>query len=182
MRELRPLRLPQLVEARRKRESQSTGAETPDSPSIGHTLYPSRSLPSPEAASPLTPTFSARSHTRFPSLSSSPSPTSSPTMRESFDGFGASKRPLTEVKEEPQERDEDYETEYNRLAHTKNGKSSVLDSLSTCSISLCQGHLILIGSLCRLLSNSARHFSRHKWMSRIIRIPCRIRPSGQCPR
>ena len=28
-------------------------------------------------------------------------------MRESLDGFGASKRPLTDVKEEPQERDED---------------------------------------------------------------------------
>ena len=30
-------------------------------------------------------------------------------MRESLDGFGASKRPLTDVKEEPQERDEDLD-------------------------------------------------------------------------
>ena len=97
-------------------------ADSPDSPSIGHALYPSRSSPSSEAASPMTPSFTARSHTRFPSLGTSPSPTSSPTMRESFDGFGASKRPLTEVKEEPQERDEDCEVEYIRLARAKNCK------------------------------------------------------------
>lgn len=30
-------------------------------------------------------------------------------MRDSTDGFGAGKRPLTEVREEPLERDEDYE-------------------------------------------------------------------------
>ena len=30
-------------------------------------------------------------------------------MRESIDGFAATKRPLTEVKEEPHERDEDVD-------------------------------------------------------------------------
>ena len=33
-------------------------------------------------------------------------------MRESMDGFGTPKRPLTEVKEEPQERDEEHDMMY----------------------------------------------------------------------
>ena len=41
--------------------------------------------------------------------SSASSLPSSPIMRESSDGFGSAKRPLTEVKEEDQEKDEDYE-------------------------------------------------------------------------
>lgn len=104
MRELRTLRLPQLVEARRKRESASVILESPDSASMGHSLTPSRSSSSSDAPSPITPTFSMRSHSRFPSSNSSFA--SSPTMRESFDGFNALKR-LTEVNEELHERDED---------------------------------------------------------------------------
>ena len=57
--------------------------------------------------SPTTPTFSLRGHGRFPSSSSSLA--SSPVVRESMDGFGSAKRPLTEVKEEPLERDDDFE-------------------------------------------------------------------------
>jgi len=30
-------------------------------------------------------------------------------MRESIDGYGSTKRPLTDVREEPQDKDEDYE-------------------------------------------------------------------------
>lgn len=62
----------------------------------------SSSLPSP-----VTPTFSLRGHGRFPSSTSSPA--SSPVLRDSMDGFGSGKRPLTEVKEEPLEREDDYE-------------------------------------------------------------------------
>ena len=103
MRELRPLRLPQLVEARKKEEEDMSL----DSPAISHTLQLSQSSTSSDYPSPTTPTFIAKGHGRFPSSNSSLA--SSPVMHESMDGFGAGKRPLTEVKEEPQERDESYE-------------------------------------------------------------------------
>ena len=96
MRELRPLRLPQMLEARKKEDANI-------SPQSQH----SRSTSSPDRSSPVTPTFSLRGHGRFPSSTSSLA--SSPAMRESMDGFCSGKRPLTEVKEEPQERDDDYE-------------------------------------------------------------------------
>ena len=57
--------------------------------------------------SPSTPNFSSRGHARFPSSNSSLA--SSPVVRESIDSFGSPKRPLTEVKEEPVERDDDLE-------------------------------------------------------------------------
>ena len=65
------------------------------------------STSSAEIPSPTTPTFSSRGHSRFPSSSSSLA--SSPIVRESMDGFPAQKRPLTEVMEEPHERESDYE-------------------------------------------------------------------------
>jgi len=106
MRELRPLRLPQLVEARRKEEGESL-MESPRSTSSGHASHHSQSSTSSEVASPVTPTFSLRGHTRYPSSTSSLA--SSPQMRESMDGFGTAKRPLTDVKEEPFEREDDFE-------------------------------------------------------------------------
>ena len=66
------------------------------------------STSSANVPSPTTPTFSLRGgHSRFPSSTSSLA--SSPTMRESMDGFGAGKTPLTGVKEEPLEREDDFE-------------------------------------------------------------------------
>lgn len=104
MRELRPFRLPLLVEARRKEQEM----ESPETASFGHGLHLSTSsTSSTDIPSPTTPTFSLRNHSRFPSSTSSLA--SSPIMRESMDGFGAPKRPLTDVKEEPQEREDDYE-------------------------------------------------------------------------
>ena len=67
----------------------------------------SQSSPASDLPSPSTPTFSLRGHARFPSSTSSLA--SSPVMRESMDGFGSAKRPLTEVEEEPPERDDDYD-------------------------------------------------------------------------
>lgn len=67
----------------------------------------SQASPISDLPSPSTPTFSLRGHARFPSSTSSLA--SSPTVRESMDGFGSAKRPLTEVKEEPPEKDDDYE-------------------------------------------------------------------------
>lgn len=96
MRELRPLRLPQLLEARKK-EDINMSPESQQSQTTASSDFPS----------PNTPTFSLRGHARFPSSTSSLA--SSPVMRDSMDGFGSSKRPLTEVREDPQERDDDYE-------------------------------------------------------------------------
>ena len=53
------------------------------------------------------PTFSLRGHSRMQSSASSLP--SSPTMRDSTDAFSTGKRPLTEVKEEPQEKEDDFE-------------------------------------------------------------------------
>ena len=87
-----------MVEARKKDEA---GMSSP-------TSVKSQSSHVSDLPSPTTPTFSARGHGRFPSSSSSLA--SSPVVRESMDGFGSAKRPLTEVKEEePLERDDDLE-------------------------------------------------------------------------
>ncbi|KAL8912785.1 MAG: hypothetical protein Q9172_007439 [Xanthocarpia lactea] len=106
MRELRKLQLPQLVEAR-KREERSVKVDTSASSTMGHSFQLSQSSISPDYPSPTTPTFSTRGHSRFPSSTSSLA--SSPALRDSMDAFGVGKRPLTEVREEPQEPNEDYE-------------------------------------------------------------------------
>lgn len=82
--------------------------ESPKSASSGHTLYHSHSSSvSSDMPSPVTPTFSLRGHTRYPSSTSSLA--SSPVLHDSMDGFGTPKRPLTDVKEEPHEREEGLE-------------------------------------------------------------------------
>ena len=58
--------------------------------------------------SPTSPTFSTHGHSRLPDSTSSIA--SSPGMRQSFEGYANTKRPLTEVMEEPHEKDDDYET------------------------------------------------------------------------
>ncbi|KAL8688198.1 MAG: hypothetical protein Q9218_005828 [Villophora microphyllina] len=107
MRELKQLRLPQLVEARKKRESMHL--ESPNSSTMGYSLQFSQTsnATSAESPSPITPTFSSRGHGRFPSSTSSLA--SSPPVRESLDGFAVGKRPLTEVQEEPHEPEDDFE-------------------------------------------------------------------------
>ena len=105
MRELRPLRLPLLVEARRQRESANIETDSPESTMSEHAMQKSTSSSSSEPQSPVSPTFSLRGHLRFSSSNSSLA--SSPTMHDSLDVFAPPKRPLTEVKEEPQEREED---------------------------------------------------------------------------
>lgn len=104
MRELRPLRLPQLVEARKKEDD--IVMDSPVSASSGLGIYLTQTVSS-DLPSPLTPTSSTRGHSRFPSSTSSLP--SSPVVRESMDGFAPCKTPLTDVKEEPQERDDDYD-------------------------------------------------------------------------
>ena len=82
----------------------------------------SPSSPTSDFPSPSTPTFSLRGHGRFPSSSSSLA--SSPVIRESMDGFGSGKRPLTEVKEEPPEKDDDYEMVDNSEVDYDNDRKS----------------------------------------------------------
>ena len=98
MRELKELKLPQLVE-QKKAERESSG----DSSVMGHSQQLSQSSIVTDASSP---TFSGRGRSTVQSSASSLP--SSPTMLSSTD-FGSGKRPLTDLKEEPQERDEDSE-------------------------------------------------------------------------
>lgn len=119
MRELIQLQLPKVVEARKKRESMYVESlSTPTE--IGHPLQLSQSSTSSGLPSPTTPTFSTRGHSRFPSSTSSLA--SSPPVRDSSDGFGVGKRPLTEVREEPIERDGDFEM-VNSFADASNDRS-----------------------------------------------------------
>ena len=103
-RELKPLMLPQLVEARSNEEG---NVAMDSSGSIGVGTHLSRSSTLSDYPSPTTPTFSLRGHSRLPS-SSSTTP-SSPNMRESIEAFGSASRPLTDVKEESLDKDEDYQ-------------------------------------------------------------------------
>ena len=75
--------------------------------STGHTQHSSRSSTLSDGPSPTTPTFSMRGHSRLPSSTSSLA--SSPALRESLDGYGTGHRPLTDVKEEPHDKEEDQQ-------------------------------------------------------------------------
>lgn len=74
--------------------SNNTSSPSPQSP---------QSLPSSTPASPVPSIFSAKTHTRFPSSVSSLA--SSPVTGNSTEGLGTAKVPLTEVKEDPLERE-----------------------------------------------------------------------------
>ena len=100
-RELKKFVLPQWIEARKRAEGDM---ESPSPTSYPHHLSQSSTLSG--STSPTTPS-STRGHSRLPSSTSSLA--SSPAMNDSIDGFGSAKRPLTDVREEPQDRDEDYE-------------------------------------------------------------------------
>lgn len=103
-RELKPLMLPQLLEARSKEEG-NMAMDSSSSTPLGNHL--SRSSTLSDYPSPTTPTFSLRGHSRLSSSNSSAP--SSPNMRESVEAFASASRPLTDVKEEPHDRDEDYQ-------------------------------------------------------------------------
>ncbi|KAH7040198.1 uncharacterized protein B0I36DRAFT_357536 [Microdochium trichocladiopsis] len=97
---LRPLRLPQLVEERKKRESMQTEQDV--EPTLSFYTFSSTSS---ELTSPVTPTFSARSHMRHSSSASSfdlaipstPEYPPSPTRAADI----SAKWSLTDVQEEP---------------------------------------------------------------------------------
>ena len=104
------MRLPQLVEAQKKKEDDVEGSP----------LQLSRSSTLSDLPSPVTPN-SIRGHARFPSSSSSLA--SSPVLRGSCDGLGLKR--LTGVKEEPQEKDEAIETfdGFDDVPASREGKS-----------------------------------------------------------
>lgn len=77
----------------------------------------SRSSIASDLSSPNTPTFSLRGHSRVPSSTSSVA--SSPAFRESTEGLGSPKRPLTNVQEDPFERDEEASSNYANCASPK---------------------------------------------------------------
>ena len=138
MHQLRLLRLPLLVEARRKRESLGSELDPPpqELPGSGSTVRSSASISCTESPchlsrsltsssdgpqSPTTPTFSVRAHSRISSSASSLA--SSPNMRDSLEGY-MGKRPLTEVKEEPQQEKDDVDMFDASPARNSNGESS----------------------------------------------------------
>ena len=106
-RELIALKLPRMVEAQRREEENMP----PASPaSLGHgsnQLSQSSTISDMSLNPPTTPSASVWSYPKVPSSASSLP--SSPLIRESFDGYGSSKRPLTDLKEETEERDDDVE-------------------------------------------------------------------------
>ncbi|KAI9696965.1 MAG: hypothetical protein M1836_004926 [Candelina mexicana] len=110
MREMRPFLLPLLVEARKSSESTFTDTDFMDTSTYsasGPNTSSSLSSPS-ELPSPVTSTFSTRGHSRYPSSSSSLA--SSPILHDQTDLLAARKRSLADVKEEPLEREESWET------------------------------------------------------------------------
>lgn len=120
---LKPLLLPQLVEARKSEEDQDRqfsinecdlDDSTPDLSASCPTLHSAAS----SFPSPVTPTFSLPAHGRLGSSSSlvdvcnhtsSRCNPTSPSMVDPLDNFSATGRFLPGVKEEPTERDEDYD-------------------------------------------------------------------------
>ena len=116
-RNLKQLILPQYVEDQ-QRESPNNDMDAANPHCILQNSQTSAG--SSDVDSPAQSTFS-RALTRFSSSNSSLS--SSPTMRESLDLPNSARRPLTEVREEPQEREEEQddlwdcdEGEFYRLA------------------------------------------------------------------
>ena len=87
------------------KEEENMALDSPNPIPLGNQL--SRSSTLSEHSSPTTPTFSVRGHSRLPSSTSSAP--SSPKMRDATEPFASASRPLTDVKEEPQDKDEDYE-------------------------------------------------------------------------
>lgn len=92
MRELQPLRLPQIVEARKLQEA-CAGCPFPTSSSTTGLAQSPQSPAQPEWPSPSIPNASLRGHSAIPNCAL-------PTTRDSLEGIMPIKRPLTEVKEE----------------------------------------------------------------------------------
>lgn len=103
---LKPLLLPQLVEERRKIDSQASL----DGVDLSHVYYTTNSSSS-DVASPVTPTFSPRGHQRFPSSSSSlelpPQPQQESPASPTAQYLKSEKRQLPDVQEDPMELYED---------------------------------------------------------------------------
>ncbi|KAI5860342.1 hypothetical protein GGS23DRAFT_233584 [Durotheca rogersii] len=115
---LRPLQLPLLVEARRRKElEEAAQAETDmDVPYNFYTTDPYSS----DTTSPVTPTFSARGHLRYSSSMSSfdlaAVPGTECPLSPSQTTQSSGKRVLPDVEEEPIEYDDDSDSEYDNAS------------------------------------------------------------------
>ncbi|KAI9848169.1 MAG: hypothetical protein M1837_000843 [Sclerophora amabilis] len=110
---LEPLLLPQMVDAKKSKDSKEPETNSPRLSASGHTQNSSGS----ELSSPVTPTFSLRGQSRYSSSTSSVDSTfqssakaanSSPLI-DSMDSFRIGKSALPDVKEEPLEREESFD-------------------------------------------------------------------------
>jgi hypothetical protein len=106
---LKPLLLPQLVEEKRRQRESMMESEMDLSP-----VYYTHNSSATDVSMPATPTFSIRGHLRYSSSASSMDtsintpPIESPSSP-TFLALKAGKRPLPDVQEEPQERDDDFD-------------------------------------------------------------------------
>lgn len=114
---LKPFWLPDIVEARRSEEELHKTCDAENVPDLTASFRTSHSTSS-DLSSPVTPTFSLPCHGRFGSPTSSVddtfqgflrSNTSPPSTVDLSDSFPSSSRFLPGVKEEPSERDDDYD-------------------------------------------------------------------------
>ncbi|OAX78166.1 hypothetical protein ACJ72_07529 [Emergomyces africanus] len=125
------VRLSQLFEATR-RESAEHSMESTQTPAYASSSPQSPpSVTSSNPGSPAVSLFSARTHNRFPSSTSSLA--SSPGLGSLTEGYSAMKTQLTDVKEEPLERETNlvggspYFAHFNQV-HTDDGYPAVLES------------------------------------------------------
>ena len=115
--QLKPLWLPQLVEARKSEEELHKGCDADNAPDLSASCQTSRSTTS-ELPSPVTPTFASAGSARISQSASSEDESrlsgsfrsnASNSVGDRSDSFHATGRFLPGVREEPSDRDEDYD-------------------------------------------------------------------------
>lgn len=105
MRELRPLLLPKLVAAKttKRKSIEDMSSHRARSPPSCESFHSSATVSS-DCSSPVTPTFSLRGHSRYPSSNSSLA--STPPTHDNYMENQGSTTKLPKLTEEPQERDD----------------------------------------------------------------------------
>ncbi|EEH08855.1 conserved hypothetical protein [Histoplasma capsulatum G186AR] len=123
--------LSQLFEANRRESSERNMESNQSFPSSNPAPQSPQSVASSNPGSPVVSLFSARAHNRFPSSTSSLA--SSPGLGSLTEGYSVMKTPLTDVKEDPLERETSvvvgspYFADFNQV-HSDDGYPVVLES------------------------------------------------------
>ncbi|EER43642.1 conserved hypothetical protein [Histoplasma capsulatum H143] len=123
--------LSQLFEANRRESSERNMESNQSFPSSNPAPQSPQSVASSNPGSPVVSLFSARAHNRFPSSTSSLA--SSPGLGSLTEGYSVMKTPLTDVKEDPLERETSvvvgspYFADFNQV-HSDDGYPVVLKS------------------------------------------------------